>query len=574
MEQTTRDAKGAPGPAGDAPAPPAVLLQVNTFQVVLATANVTSWALFLYKDIQWATGMASSGSPHNGWGCITAQLDRERAEAAQSSGSRGDGLDDPALNLTPGLQQRPAEGLRHHPRLQDPRCPACGRHQHMGVLGFWACRIDALVVPNGHSYNAQFVPLGASFWNSSASGHRCHCGQEGQARCWLEGCQQLWLQPCHFGRALLPGIHVEVELGWGAPTPEALVRLVVHGQEAVVRSEGPTGHTLVNAAVCQGVTVTTEPWRNSFFCDALLWALARCVRLELCTRRLLLPSGRPGLAEPRHPQLQVRQTRAFPLQPGSVPCWRGFQGTGTYHLAHSCGPDPNPGGSSFSLEASNRNYRSWHVCFLYHVEVDGQVVSLLAQLGPEAHVWWGQGLVMLQVGTRLQVWFNSRNTLFQQVGPEYWGCLCGLSGNFSVTLVMTRSSLLSTSCPAQPEVCKVWAGQAGSELFMADTPKNRASCHLAPNTPFPKTPQGQCSDMQEVALSLLVLLAGLPALDANDPEDWHSLRVSGLICAGVLCALGIIVLMSGKCKCKFSQKPRRHPGDPPPLITTGSAHNC
>ncbi|ELV09350.1 FXYD domain-containing ion transport regulator 3 [Tupaia chinensis] len=62
--------------------------------------------------------------------------------------------------------------------------------------------------------------------------------------------------------------------------------------------------------------------------------------------------------------------------------------------------------------------------------------------------------------------------------------------------------------------------------------------------------------MQEVAVSLLVLLAGLPALDANDPEDWYSLRVGGLICAGVLCAIGIIVLMSGKCKCKFSQKPR------------------
>lgn len=26
--------------------------------------------------------------------------------------------------------------------------------------------------------------------------------------------------------------------------------------------------------------------------------------------------------------------------------------------------------------------------------------------------------------------------------------------------------------------------------------------------------------------------------------DWHSLRVGGLICAGVLCAVGIIVLMS------------------------------
>ncbi|XP_026642103.1 FXYD domain-containing ion transport regulator 3 isoform X1 [Microtus ochrogaster] len=57
--------------------------------------------------------------------------------------------------------------------------------------------------------------------------------------------------------------------------------------------------------------------------------------------------------------------------------------------------------------------------------------------------------------------------------------------------------------------------------------------------------------MQEVVLSLLVLLAGLPALDANDPEDknspfyydWYRLRVGGLICAGILCAVGIIVLM-------------------------------
>ncbi|XP_057568575.1 LOW QUALITY PROTEIN: FXYD domain-containing ion transport regulator 3 [Hippopotamus amphibius kiboko] len=114
--------------------------------------------------------------------------------------------------------------------------------------------------------------------------------------------------------------------------------------------------------------------------------------------------------------------------------------------------------------------------------------------------------------------------------------------------------------------------------------------------------------MQEVVLSLLVLLAGLPALDANDPEDknspfyydWHSLQVGGLICAAVLCALGIIILMSewrsageragqggacppltfpspltgGKCKCKFRQKSRHRPGDAPPLITPGSAHNC
>uniref|UniRef100_A0A2K5ZS51 FXYD domain-containing ion transport regulator n=1 Tax=Mandrillus leucophaeus TaxID=9568 RepID=A0A2K5ZS51_MANLE len=115
--------------------------------------------------------------------------------------------------------------------------------------------------------------------------------------------------------------------------------------------------------------------------------------------------------------------------------------------------------------------------------------------------------------------------------------------------------------------------------------------------------------MQKVTLGLLVFLAGLPVLDANDPEDknspfyydapyvfvkrmggqmertpgtevpstflldWHSLQVGGLICAGVLCAMGIIIVMSGKCKCKFGQKPSHHPGETPPLITPGSAHN-
>ncbi|XP_027473755.1 FXYD domain-containing ion transport regulator 3 isoform X2 [Zalophus californianus] len=58
--------------------------------------------------------------------------------------------------------------------------------------------------------------------------------------------------------------------------------------------------------------------------------------------------------------------------------------------------------------------------------------------------------------------------------------------------------------------------------------------------------------MQEVTLSLFILLAGLPALDANDPEDknspfyydWRRLRIGGLVCAAVLCTIGIIVLMT------------------------------
>ncbi|XP_068955611.1 FXYD domain-containing ion transport regulator 3-like [Petaurus breviceps papuanus] len=68
--------------------------------------------------------------------------------------------------------------------------------------------------------------------------------------------------------------------------------------------------------------------------------------------------------------------------------------------------------------------------------------------------------------------------------------------------------------------------------------------------------------MHRVIMDILLMLAVLPALEANDPAvkdnpfyyNWHNLCVGDLIYAGSLCAVGIIILMSGKCKCKFSQK--------------------
>ncbi|XP_029416935.1 FXYD domain-containing ion transport regulator 3 isoform X2 [Nannospalax galili] len=119
--------------------------------------------------------------------------------------------------------------------------------------------------------------------------------------------------------------------------------------------------------------------------------------------------------------------------------------------------------------------------------------------------------------------------------------------------------------PSRPRtkvlLCLLRAWQLWIKAGLAWQP---AFCFVPEPAPSLLSHAGQCCDMQEVALSLMVLLAGLPALDANDPEDkgspfyydWHSLRVGGLICAGILCALGIIVLLSGKCKCKFRQKPR------------------
>ncbi|KAG6935595.1 FXYD domain containing ion transport regulator 3, partial [Chelydra serpentina] len=91
------------------------------------------------------------------------------------------------------------------------------------------------------------------------------------------------------------------------------------------------------------------------------------------------------------------------------------------------------------------------------------------------------------------------------------------------------------------------------------------------------------SRMQPVTTGLLLLLAAaFPVLKAEhhaDPANpfsynWHRLRVRGLIATGVLCTVGIIVLLSGKCKCKCNRKASRWPNEPPHLITPGSASNC
>ncbi|KAK7887125.1 hypothetical protein WMY93_026746 [Mugilogobius chulae] len=45
----------------------------------------------------------------------------------------------------------------------------------------------------------------------------------------------------------------------------------------------------------------------------------------------------------------------------------------------------------------------------------------------------------------------------------------------------------------------------------------------------------------------------------NDPFtfDYHRLRVGGLILAAVLCLIGITILLSGHCRCKFNQNKRQ-----------------
>ncbi|XP_068779506.1 phospholemman [Struthio camelus] len=68
-----------------------------------------------------------------------------------------------------------------------------------------------------------------------------------------------------------------------------------------------------------------------------------------------------------------------------------------------------------------------------------------------------------------------------------------------------------------------------------------------------------------MAPAALVLLLGLlPAAGRAEPPaepdrfyyDYHSLRVGGLVFAGVLFCLGVALILSRRCRCKFDQQPK------------------
>ncbi|XP_042552225.1 FXYD domain-containing ion transport regulator 4 [Dipodomys spectabilis] len=88
--------------------------------------------------------------------------------------------------------------------------------------------------------------------------------------------------------------------------------------------------------------------------------------------------------------------------------------------------------------------------------------------------------------------------------------------------------------------------------------------------------------MEGMTCAFVFMLAGLPALEANDLldrsspfyYDWESLQLGGMIFGGLLCVAGVAIVLSSKCKCKGSQKSSPLPEKPMPLITAGPASTC
>ncbi|XP_071031149.1 phospholemman-like isoform X4 [Oncorhynchus clarkii lewisi] len=62
-----------------------------------------------------------------------------------------------------------------------------------------------------------------------------------------------------------------------------------------------------------------------------------------------------------------------------------------------------------------------------------------------------------------------------------------------------------------------------------------------------------------LTFTFLVFAEEQKEMEEEDPFtfDYHRLRVGGLILAAVLCLIGITILFSGHCRCKFNQDKRR-----------------
>ncbi|XP_036088127.1 phospholemman isoform X1 [Rousettus aegyptiacus] len=58
----------------------------------------------------------------------------------------------------------------------------------------------------------------------------------------------------------------------------------------------------------------------------------------------------------------------------------------------------------------------------------------------------------------------------------------------------------------------------------------------------------------------LLTMASAEAPQEHDPftYDYQSLRIGGLIIAGILFILGILIVLSRRCRCKFNQQQRAH----------------
>ncbi|XP_072740487.1 alpha-tectorin [Ciconia boyciana] len=123
---------------------------VNTFQAVLITDGVSSFALFNYHEISWTTGTASGGDPLTGLGGVMAQ-----------AGFNGG-------NIT---------NFFSIPGSRTPDIVNIEETTNVNVPGRWAFKIDGREIDpaNGCSLRGQFLHQGEIFWDNANCTTKCRC---------------------------------------------------------------------------------------------------------------------------------------------------------------------------------------------------------------------------------------------------------------------------------------------------------------------------------------------------------------------------------------------------------------
>ncbi|XP_057690687.1 FXYD domain-containing ion transport regulator 3-like isoform X2 [Corythoichthys intestinalis] len=86
--------------------------------------------------------------------------------------------------------------------------------------------------------------------------------------------------------------------------------------------------------------------------------------------------------------------------------------------------------------------------------------------------------------------------------------------------------------------------------------------------------------MSTICALVLMTTLSLVFAEEQKPEDdpftfdYHRLRVGGLILAAVLCLIGITILLSGHCRCKFKPDKRRRAGSNTQAMLNDQGRAC
>ncbi|CAH2319465.1 alpha-tectorin [Pelobates cultripes] len=123
---------------------------VNTFQALLISDGISSFAIFNYAEITWTTGTASGGDPLTGLGGVMAQA---------------------------GFNGGNSTNFFSVPGSRSPEIVNIEETTNVNVPGRWLFKIDGKEIDpaNGCSLKGQFLRQGELFWENGNCSTRCRC---------------------------------------------------------------------------------------------------------------------------------------------------------------------------------------------------------------------------------------------------------------------------------------------------------------------------------------------------------------------------------------------------------------